>query len=69
SPVPAEYAIRGLGPVRFSVFKKEKTDRLLTKILGFERIGAYEDDDKLVTVFKTGDVGLGGEVHVESRPD
>ncbi|QNK19113.1 Putative ring-cleaving dioxygenase MhqA [Listeria monocytogenes] len=69
SPVPAEYAIRGLGPVRFSVFKKEKTDRLLTKILGFELIGAYEDDDKLVTVFKTGNVGLGGEVHVESRPD
>lgn len=68
-PVPIEYAIIGLGPVRISVFKKEKTDAALTKLLGFKRAGAYEENEKLLTVYHTGERGMDTEIHLESRPD
>ncbi len=68
-PVPIEYAISGLGPVRISVLKKEKTDTVLTKLLGFKRVGAYQENEKLLTVYQTGAGGTGSEVHLEARPD
>ncbi|EUJ20622.1 Putative ring-cleaving dioxygenase mhqA [Listeria grandensis FSL F6-0971] len=67
SPVPVEFAILGLGPVLFSTLKKEKTDRVLTKVLGFDRVGAYEDDERLVTVFQVGEGGNGAEVQLEAN--
>ncbi|WP_167628852.1 ring-cleaving dioxygenase [Listeria valentina] len=69
SPVPTEYAITGLGPVRISVFKKERTAQMLTKILGFKKVGEYQDAGNLVTVFQTGEGGTGAEVHLEERAD
>ncbi|WP_088810482.1 MULTISPECIES: ring-cleaving dioxygenase [unclassified Listeria] len=68
-PVPIEYAISGLGPVRISVLKKEKTDAVLTKLLGFKHAGAYEENEKLLTVYQTGAGGTGAEVHLEARTD
>ncbi|MBC2048993.1 ring-cleaving dioxygenase [Listeria booriae] len=67
SPVPSEFAIIGLGPVLFSTLKKEKTDRVLSKVLGFDRMGAFEDDEKLVTVFQVGEGGNGAEVQLEGN--
>ncbi|MEN2665855.1 ring-cleaving dioxygenase [Listeria aquatica] len=69
SPVPTEYAITGLGPVRISVFKKERTAQMLTKILGFKKVGDYQDAQNTVTVFQTGEGGTGAEVHLEERSD
>lgn len=42
---------------------------MLTKVLGFKAVGAYEENDKLLTVFQTGAGGTGAEVHLEARPD
>ncbi|WP_239256307.1 ring-cleaving dioxygenase [Listeria ilorinensis] len=69
SPVPPEFAIQGLGPVRFSVYKKEKTDHVLTKVMGFKRVGTYEDKERFLTVYQTGAGGTGAEIHLEARPD
>lgn len=66
SPIPLEYQILGLGPVRFSIFKKMRTDDMLVKLFGYIRKGAYEEDEKYLTVFQSGPAS---EIHVESRPD
>lgn len=70
--VPEAYAIRGLGPVRLTVRKAEKTAKVLTDILGFEKIGHYAPEvegQPEIMVFSTGDGGPGGEIHLEERSD
>ncbi|RNF38538.1 ring-cleaving dioxygenase [Planococcus salinus] len=70
--IPEGYEIVGLGPVRLTVRKSEKTAAVLTDILGFEMIGSYPSDVKgmkEIFVFSTGKGGPAGEVHLEERPD
>ena len=70
--IPEEFAIVGLGPVRLTVRKNEKTAAVLTEIMGFEEIGSYPSEIegmKDILVFSTGKGGPGGEVHLEERPD
>lgn len=70
--VPEEFAIVGLGHVRLTVRKNEKTAAVLTDILGFEQIGAYPskiEGMKDILVFSTGKGGPAGEVHLEERTD
>jgi glyoxalase family protein len=69
SPVPQEYAIRGLGPVHLTVSKLENTSMILTKLLGYREKETYHTDGHDIHVFETGEGGTGAEVHVEERPD
>jgi len=72
SPVPPEYAIRGLHAVTILVRRLEPSALLLTEALGFRQVGEYpapEDPTRKVTVFAAGDAGPGTEVHVEVRPE
>ncbi len=70
--VPEEYAIVGLGNVRLTVRKKDRTAAVLTEIMGFEEIGSYPSEVEGmedIFVYSTGKGGPAGEVHVEERPD
>ena len=72
SPIPAEYAITGLGPVRLTVPDAEPTSAVLTELMGFRRKGQYpsEVEGQLdIIVYETGEGGTGAEVHVEERND
>lgn len=70
--IPEEFAIVGLGHVRLTVRKNEKTAKVLTDILGFKRIGSYPPQVpgmQEILVFSTGKGGPAGEVHLEERTD
>ncbi len=70
SPVPAEMAIRGLYGVRFTTKQLERTERLLTGVLGFRRARSYQSAQQHeVIVFEVGPGGPGTEVHIEVRPE
>jgi glyoxalase family protein len=72
SPVPAEFAIIGLGPVKLTVAVPERTIEILTDILGFRAKGSYPSDvpgQPEILVFETGEGGSGAEVHIEERLD
>jgi glyoxalase family protein len=72
SPIPAEYGIRGLGPVQLTVAQADYTVAVLTQLMGFRLKGQYPSFVKGqpdVMVFETGEGGSGAEVHVEERND
>ncbi|HEY4600950.1 MAG TPA: ring-cleaving dioxygenase [Cerasibacillus sp.] len=72
SPVPAQYGIRGLGPVRLTVADKQPTEHILTNILTFKLVDQYPSHIKGnedIYVFSTGKGGTGAEVHLEVRTD
>ncbi|MDA8343855.1 MAG: ring-cleaving dioxygenase [Thermaerobacter sp.] len=72
SPVPADWAVRGLGPVTLTVRDAGRTARVLRDILGFRENGSYrlpEDPAREALVFATGAGGAGAEVHVVERGD
>ncbi|RKL69330.1 ring-cleaving dioxygenase [Salipaludibacillus neizhouensis] len=69
SPVPQEKGIIGLGPVRLSVPRPEKTHKVLTDVLGFQQHTTYQLNGDEVTVFSTGKGGTGAEVHVHATKD
>jgi glyoxalase family protein len=72
SPVPAEFQLRGLGPVMLSVPNLEPTDRLLQEVMGLRPVGEYphpENGRDLVTVYEMAAGGPGAEVHVAEQPD
>ncbi|MGP4039390.1 ring-cleaving dioxygenase [Gracilibacillus sp. D59] len=71
SPVPTQYGITGLGPVRLTVPELAPTERILTEVLGFRYAGSYlnpagEND---MQVFEMAEGGTGAEVHIEVRPE
>lgn len=70
--IPEEFAVVGLGHVRLTVRKSDKTAAVLTDIMGFEQIGNYRstvEGQKDILVFSTGKGGPAGEVHLEERSD
>ena len=70
SPVPTDGAIRGLYGVRFTVKQLERTEHLLTGVLGFRQARSYQTaQGHEVVVFEVGPGGPGAEVHLETRPD
>ena len=72
SQVPAQHQIRGLGPVTISVPKLERTEVVLTKLLGLERAGSYRDAAHAsgeIHVFTIGEGGPAAELHVAVEPD
>ncbi len=68
SPVPGSEQIRGLGPVILSVPDPTPTDRVLTGLLGLERVREYDLDGAGTTVYQAGDGGAHAEVHLAHRP-
>ena len=68
-PVPAEYQIRGLGPITISVPKLERTARVLTEAMDMRSTGEYRICDTSVHVFAMGEGGPAAELHVAVEPD
>lgn len=72
SPIPEEYGILGLGPVKLTVSDLGVTAGILTGILGFREKGKYPSailGQSDILVYETGEGGNGGEVHMEERKD
>jgi len=71
SPVPVEFGITGLGPVKLTVRISDPTIQIL-EILGFtekERIPAIVTGQKDIVIMQVGEGGSGAEVQVEVRHD
>jgi glyoxalase family protein len=72
SPIPAEYQVRGLGPIVMSVPRLEPTEALLTRVLNMRASREYglpEDPKHRVHVFEMGAGGAQAELHVVVQPD
>jgi glyoxalase family protein len=69
SPVPAEFAIRGIAFVTLVVRDLGPTETVLRDVLGFRRVAELTLDGHRRVVFETGPGGPGTEVHVEVRPE
>ncbi|GJE56471.1 MULTISPECIES: ring-cleaving dioxygenase [Methylobacterium] len=64
SSVPAERQIRGLGPVRLSVAAPERTEAVLTDVLGMRFERGFDTPEGEVRVFAMGEGGPAAEVQV-----
>ena len=72
SPVPAEYQIRGLGPIVISIPTLSPTEALLTRVFNMRRVRdcAHSDNPgSRVHVFEMGSGGPMAELHVAVQPD
>ena len=72
SPVPAEYQIRGLGPVTITIPELALTHQLLTEVLGMRPAREYADATNAqfsVHVYEVAAGGPSAELHVRVRPD
>lgn len=72
SDVPAEFGIVGLGPVQLTVLRADRTERVLTELMGYRRKGQYASEvagQPDIVVFETGEGGSGSEIHLEERDD
>lgn len=72
SPVPKEYGIIGLGPVKLTVQDPEPTIIVLEDLLGFRKKGTYPPmvtGQPEILVYETGEGGSGAELHIEERND
>ncbi|MHB1842132.1 MAG: ring-cleaving dioxygenase [Sulfobacillus sp.] len=70
SPVPAQTAILGLGPITLTVPDGKDTVAVLTELMGFEEVLPLRSDlgqGDWRRVFSTGE-GAGAEIHLEIRP-
>ncbi|MCG3089509.1 ring-cleaving dioxygenase [Sporosarcina cyprini] len=71
SPVPTDYGITGLGPVKLTVRRPESTMAVL-KFLGFsvkERIAPLVSGQEDLIVMEVGEGGTGAEIWIETRTD
>lgn len=69
SPVPAEYQIRGLGPITISVPKLERTAKVLTDGMDMRHEREFADNGRSVHVFAMGEGGPAAELHVAVEPN
>ena len=72
SPVPAEYQIRGLGPIVMSVPMLNPTDEVVTRALNMRAARDYahpENPSTQVHVFEMGTGGPHAELHIAVQPD
>lgn len=64
SPVPAQYQIRGLGPVRLSVADPERTQAVLTQLLGMREARRFALSEGEIRVFEAGQGGPSTEIEL-----
>ena len=72
SPVPAEYQIRGLGPIQLSVPRLEPTESVLTALMRLRRVREYPNPwnaRSRTVVYQMGGEGPHAELHVAVEPD
>ena len=72
SPVPAEYQVRGLGPIVLSIPDLKRTDPVLSQVLGMRPVREYahpENAAHTVIVYEMGAGGPHAEVHVAIQPE
>ena len=73
SPVPAEYQVRGLGPIVMSVPDLAATDTVLTRVMNLQQVREYTRPGKsaphTVHVYQMGAGGPHAELHVAVEPD
>jgi glyoxalase family protein len=72
SPVPAEYQVRGLGPIVLSLPDVRRTDPILTQVLGLRPVREYVHPDSEADAVVVYEIGAGGphaEVHVAIQPE
>lgn len=71
SPVPAEYQVRGLGPIVMSVPNLQVTDPVLTRVMNLRPVREYphsENARHTVHVYEMGEGGPHAELHVAVQP-
>ncbi len=72
SPVPAEFQIRGLGPIMLSVTKLSRSEPIYTRAMNMRPVREYphpENRAHLVHVYEMGKGGPHAELHVAEQPD
>lgn len=71
SAAETKYGITGLGPIHLTIPNLERTEKVLTSLMGFRRIGEYQHHStgKEVIVFETGEGRTGAELHIHIRQD
>jgi glyoxalase family protein len=72
SVVPAEYQIRGLGPIMMTVPELRPTDLVLTEVMNMKQVRDYphlESNRDGVHVYQMGEGGPAAELHVAVRPN
>ena len=72
SEVPAEFQVRGLGPILMSVPALQPTDVVLERVLNMRPVREYahpDDAKHTVHVYAMGDGGPHAELHVAVQPD
>jgi glyoxalase family protein len=72
STVPAEFQIRGLGPIVISVPELKHTDLVLTHVMGMRPVRTYPDwtnPKNTVHVYEMGKGGPNAELHVAVQPE
>lgn len=72
SPVPADYQIRGLGPVIMSVPDLTPTNRVLTRVMNLNAVRDYAHPDNptdRIHVYAMGNGGPHAELHVAVQPN
>ncbi|RIX98714.1 ring-cleaving dioxygenase [Aureimonas flava] len=70
SPVPAQFQIKGLGPIVIAVADLRPTSTVLTHLMGMTEMRTYPSPDALrdVHVFTMGPGGPAAELHVAVQP-
>lgn len=72
SPVPAEYQVRGLGPIVISVPHLKPTEQVVTTVMNMRPLREYahpEHPRHTVHVFEMGSGGPHAELHIAVQPD
>lgn len=70
SPIPAEYAIRGLYAATLIVRQLDPTERVLTEVMGYQRTAEYETGpNERTVVYELAGGGAGKEIWVAEQPD
>jgi glyoxalase family protein len=72
SPVPPEYAVRGLFSVTLIVSDLKPTEFVLTKIMGYQKTAEYPntpDVGECTVAFSAGEGGAGKEIYVIEQPE
>ncbi len=70
SPIPAEYAIRGLYASTLIVRRLDLTEQVLTEVMGYERTAEYETGaNERTVVYELNGGGAGKEIWVVEQPD